>query len=160
MDGAPLRVDADSVERVKRLAKAIPPDQQVRVAGKLDVLRHSDRMFTLVLESGAQVRGVVASDAVDLSALAGLWGRPAVVSGVAKFRPSGSLLRVEAEGIEPADERQLSLWGAMPEPIFRQLDERALHQPQGPRSGVSTIFGGLPGEETDEEIIEALDRLS
>lgn len=161
LDGGPqVRVDVAGVETCRRLRTSIPPDQQVRVAGKLDVLRHSDRMFTLILESGAQVRGVVATDAIDLTALGALWGRPAVVCGVAKFRPSGSLLRVEAERIEGADEHALSLWGTPPRPIFGPLDERSLHQPQGPRSGVGAIFGQLSDHESDEAIIEALDRLS
>jgi hypothetical protein len=145
--------------RFRRLRSAIPPDQQVRVVGKLDVLQHTGRMFTLILESGAQVRGV-AGDSVDFSALARLWGHAALVRGVAKFRPSGSLLRIEAEGVEVASEGDLSLWAAPPTPVFGVLDERTLRQPQGPRSGVAAIFGQLPGEESDEEIIEALQRLS
>lgn len=116
MDGWPLRVNLWTIEACRRLRTSIPPDQQVRVAGKLDVLRHSDRMFTLILESGIQVRGVVASDGIDLAALGALWGRSAVVSGVAKFRPSGSLLRIDAEGIERADDHDLSLWGGCRRP--------------------------------------------
>ncbi len=117
-------------------------------------------MFTLILESGAQVRGVVAGDRVDLPALGWLWGQEAVVTGVAKFRPSGSVLRIEAERIERADARDLSLWGAEPRPIFDVLDERALRQPQGPRSGVNAIVGRLGDVESDDDIIEALNRLS
>ncbi len=160
LDGDGLRVDLSAVETCRRLRNAIPPDQQVRIAGKLDVLRHSDMMFTLILESGAQVRGVVASGTIDSGVLATLWGQPVVVSGVAKFRPSGSLLRIEAERIERADERELSLWSALPRPMFGSLDERTLRQPQGPRSGVGAVFGQLADEESDEEVIEALDRLS
>jgi hypothetical protein len=32
--------------------------------------------------------------------------------------------------------------------------------PQGPRSGINAIFGRWPGDESDEEIMEALERLS
>lgn len=160
MDGARLRVDLHGVETCHRLRNAIPPDQRVRIAGKLDVLRHSDRMFTLILESGSPVRGVVASEAINLAELGAMWGSSALMSGVAKFRPSGSLLRIEAEAIERAGEKDLSLWGTLPQPVFGPLDERALRQPQGPRSGVSAIFAQLPDEESDEEIIEALDRFS
>jgi hypothetical protein len=134
-------------------------DQHVRLAGKLDVLRHSDRMFTLILKSGAQVRGV-AADSVDLPALGELWGQEVVVTGVAKFRSSGSVLRIEAGRIERANPRDLSLWGADPRAILGVLDERILRQPQGPRSGVNAIFGRLADAESDDNIIEALDRLS
>jgi hypothetical protein len=159
-EGAPVRIDAGSVETFGRLRRAIPPDQQVRLAGRLDVLRHSDRMFSLILESGAHVRGVVAGDSIDLPALGALWGREAVVTGVAKFRPSGAIFRIEAERIERADARDLSLWSSEPRPVFGALDERALRQPQGPRSGVNAIFGRLADAESDDDIIEALDRLS
>jgi hypothetical protein len=159
-DGAPIRIDAERIEALGRLRRAIPPDQHVRVAGRLDVLQLSGRMFTSILASGARVRGVVVGDDVDLSAMGELWGQDVVVTGVAKFRPSGSLLRIEAERIERANDRDLSLWSAEPRPIFGVLDERALRQPQGPRSGVSAVFGQLAGVETDEDIIEALDRLS
>jgi len=158
-DEAPIRIDAESIEALGRLRRAIPPDQHVRVAGKLDVLRLSDRMFTTILASGARLRGV-AGHGVDLSSLGELWGQDVVVTGVAKFRLSGSLLRIEAERIERANDRDLSLWSAEPRPIFGVLDERALRQSQGPRSGISAVFGQLAGVETDEDIIEALDRLS
>ena len=131
----------------------------MRVAGKLDVLQHTERVFTLVLESGALVRGV-AGDSVDLEALGALWGHDALVRGVAKFRPFGSVLRIDAESVEPADERDLSLWATAPRPVFGPLDVRALRHSQGPRSGVAAIFGQLSDDESDEEIIEALDRLS
>ena len=138
----------------------IPPDQHVCLVGKLDVLRHSKRTFTLILESGALVSGVVADHGSDLSALGELWGRDVVVRGVAEFRPSGSVLQIEAERIERAAARDLNLWSAEPRPIFDVLDERLLRQPQGPRSGVDAIFGQLAGVEGDDDIIEALERLS
>jgi len=135
--------------------------QCVRIAGTLDALQHSDRMFTLIPESGVQVRGVVASETIDLAALAALSGRKVLVSGLASLRPSGSLLRVEAERIEPAEEHDVALWSALPRPIFGgPLDERSLRQPQGPRTGVGAILGPLPGGESDEEIIEALELIA
>lgn len=42
----------------------------------------------------------------------------------------------------------------------RTLDERAIRRPQGPRSGVNAILGRLATPESDDEIIEALERLS
>lgn len=130
------------------------------MVGKLDVLRQSNRTFTLILESDAHVSGVVADDGGDLSALGELWCRDVVATGVAEFRPSGSVLWIEAERIERADARDLNLWSAEPRPIFDVLDERLLRQPQGPRSGVDAIFGQLADVEGDDDIIEALDQLS
>ena len=41
-----------------------------------------------------------------------------------------------------------------------ELDKQRLRKPQGPRSGVNAVFGRLANVESDEAIIEALDRLS
>jgi hypothetical protein len=57
IDCRQLLVEPEGVETFRRLRSAIPPDQRTRLAGTLDVRRHSDSMFTLVLESGAEVRG-------------------------------------------------------------------------------------------------------
>jgi hypothetical protein len=105
------------------------------------------------------VRGVVTSDAIDLDRLGQLWGKPVRVHGVAKFRPSGALLRVDAEQIEPA-EGDVSLWSRLPRPILTPMELRIPARAQGPRSGVSAIFGKWPGDETEDEILEALDELS
>jgi hypothetical protein len=61
--------------------------------------------------------------------------------------------------MEPATGDAL-LWSRMPTPIFRELDGRKLSVPQGARSGVAAIWGQWPGDETDEEFIEALSQLS
>jgi hypothetical protein len=153
------RIDRAALDTFRKLRREIPPARRVVVAGKLDVLRHSDRVFTLVLDSGAIVRAVVASDEIDLRALGELWGRTARISGLAAFRPSGALLRVDADRIEAAV-GDTSLWSRMPTPLSQELDTRALHRPQGPRSGVNAIFGQWPGDESDDDLLRMLGELS
>jgi len=159
LNARPLRIEKESIEKLRRLRRAFPPDQRVIVAGKLDLLRHSDRVFTVVLESGSVLRGVVTGEAVDLGELGRLWGRTAVVSGVAKFRPSGTVLRIEAEHVRPAGPADAAAWSQVPRPLLTDLDLRALHRPQGPRSGVSAIFGQFPGDESEEDFLRALDAI-
>jgi hypothetical protein len=154
----PVRIDRSSVETFARLKRETPADQRTVVEGKLDALHHSERVFRLILQSGQSVHGVI-GDAIDLGALARLWGKSARVSGSAKFRPSGTLLRLDADRIEPATGDAL-LWSRMPTPILRELDPRKLSVPQGPRSGIAAIWGQWPGDETDEEFVEALSQLS
>lgn len=114
------------------------------VEGKTDSDRYDDRLIH-TFESFALV----------------LWGRPAQVSGVAKLRPSGAVLRIDAERIEPASTEDLALWSLEPVPAFGPLDERVLAKAQGPCSGVSALFGQLREvEEDDAAIIKALDEFS
>ena len=129
------------------------------VAGKLDQISHSDRAFRLVLQDGSQLQGVIPDENGLLKALPALWGHEALVHGVAKFRPSGRILRLEASAIEPP-RGDVRVWAVMPRPLFAPLDVAALRSPQGPRSGINAIFGKWPGDETDEEIRAALEKLS
>lgn len=151
-------LDEPAAGGLKALKRNIPADQRVVVVGKLDALRHSDRMFTLVLDDGRVVRGVV-TPSVDLEVLGTLWGKRARVAGLSKFRPSGAVLRIEAETVVEA-EGDLSLFTSMPRPVLQDLDLRTLHEPQGPRSGLAAIFGRWPGDESDEELERALSELS
>ncbi len=43
---------------------------------------------------------------------------------------------------------------------FRKLDRRALYRPQTPSSGINAIMGRWPGDESEEEILAALEKLS
>ena len=154
---APVIVDCNSIDAVDHLIRSTPSPQRARVAGTLDTIRHSDRMFTLLVEGGKAVKGIAEDIAAEQ--LAGLCGQNVVVSGTAVFRASGTLLRIEAETIEPAG-IDAQIWARVPAPLFRLMDSGSLRQPQGPRSGVNAVFGRWPGDETDEEIAAALRELS
>jgi len=155
--GAVTRIAQPQLDTAKRLRRETPPPQRVRVTGWLDAIRHHDRMFTLKLEDGTTLRGI--AEGVQPETLGALFGKKATVSAMAVFRPSGRVLRLEADHIEHGGE-DFSLWSAEPQPLDQPLDERALRQPQGPRSGLNAIIGQWPGDETDEEIFRALEDLS
>jgi hypothetical protein len=156
-NGRTRKIEREAVEALRRLRRSIPADQRVRVAGKLDLLKHSSKIFSIDLPEGA-VRGVIVGDA-DFSQLGQLLGKQVVVSGLAKFRPSGRVLRVEADQIVPA-QGDTTLWEAVPRPLFADLDVRGLRVPQGPRSGVAAIFGQLPADEGDDDFDDAVRALS
>lgn len=156
-DARTLILDCDSVAAVDRLIRATPQPQRTRVAGALDTIRHSDRMFTLLMEDGKAVKGI--AEGVAAEQLASLFGQRVVVQGTAVFRPSGALLRVEADAIEPAG-AGADAWSRIPAPLFDGLDAASLRQPQGPRSGINAVIGRWPGDESDEEVAAALGELS
>lgn len=92
--------------------------------------------------------------------LAELFGTRVVVSGRAVFRPSGTLLRLEARHIDVADERA-SVWEQMPRPLFEAAEPGTSYRVrQEPSSGLAAIMGKWPGDETDEEIAAILEHLS
>jgi hypothetical protein len=157
-DAAPLTVTREGIRTVQRLRRQTPRPRQVRVAGKVEVIRHSDRGFVLVLDSGEQIRGVLVDD--DAQMLPALWGSNAVVTGLAHFRPSGGLLRIDAEHVRPAEERDVQVWASAPRPLFGAPDRAAPPRAQTARSGIAAIFGMWPGDETDEELLALLEEIS
>ena len=70
--------------------------------------------------------------------------------------------------VEPWLRRQIPRNGAglppglriCPQPLVEKIDLRALDRPQGPHSGINAIIGHWPGDESDEELLAALDKLS
>jgi hypothetical protein len=159
-NGRRLRVDRAGIESIQALGRRTPEDRRVLIAGKLETIRHSDRAFSLLVESGEELRGIVISEAVTRADLAALFGHQALVTGYAKFRPSGALLRIEAERIEPASERDIAVFSAAPSPLLDALDARELRRPQGTKSGLAAIVGQWPGDETDDQVLAALADLS
>jgi len=155
VNGRTLPVALEGLNRIAQLRRQTPPPQAVRVAGKIDAIRHSDKMFTLVLEGAQTLRGI--AEAVDAEKLASMWGKFAVVAGRAVFRPSGTVLRIEAETMAEAGRKEAALWSAVPRPAMAPLDPRSIRVPQGPRSGINAIWGQWPGEESDEQFEAALE---
>ncbi|HEX9728604.1 MAG TPA: hypothetical protein VGA37_08875 [Gemmatimonadales bacterium] len=155
--GAVTRVTLAGVDRAEQLRRETPPPQRVRVAGWLDQIRHSDRMFTIKLGDNTTLRGL--AEGVEAERLAALFGKKAIVAGMAYFRPSGRVLRIEADRIEPADE-SFGLWSFEPKPALGAPPADQLRKPQGPRTGMAAIIGEWPGDESDEDVDEALRAMS
>jgi hypothetical protein len=151
----PLRMTSEGLDVLRRLRRQTPRDQQIILVGTLDSLRHSDRMFSMLLDTGEAVRGVLAGEKIDMAEVGTLWGCRVRVGGVAKFRPSGRVLRIEAAVVEPAA-GEGSFFSRIPKPIDRRIDSRSLLQPQTPSTGVGAIFGTWPGDETDDDLLRML----
>ncbi|EPX56092.1 hypothetical protein D187_007434 [Cystobacter fuscus DSM 2262] len=158
VNGRTIPIDTEGVERVIRLRRQIPAPQAVRIAGTLDTIRHSDRVFTLMLESGAVLKGV--AERLEPTRMASLFGKQVVVSGMAVFRPSGSVSRIDVEQMQEASAQESALWSRLPRPLRVSLDTRSLRVVQDDRSGLNAIYGQWPGDESEEELVAALEELS
>ena len=137
------------VENARELIHRTPPPQQVRVVGKLDMIRHSTRSFALELEDGSEVHGVL-EDHQGVESLSQWFGRPVLVLGKAVYRPSGSLLRVDALAVE-SGEGQPTLFSNVPPP--RSAKAAAPRTAPGGQAwkAFSSYFGKWPGGESGEE---------
>ena len=149
--GAPLQVTSQHVERIERLRDETPSPQAVRVAGKLDTISASRPNVTLTLRDETKVP--VLLEGHDPKTLKALFNEQVVVSGMAHYRPSGRLLRVLGESIDRARAED-AMFEALPRAIAT-LPVAAV-KPQDEETGVSAFFGTWPGDESDRDLLEAL----
>jgi hypothetical protein len=133
------------------LSDQTPTPRQVRVVGKLDMVRHSTRSFGLLLADGEEVRGILQDGDPDL--LQQYFGKEITIFGKAVYRPSGTLLRIDAQEILDTVEGRSAFSVVPPAFTHRSKQDRKV---QTSKSGVAAFFGSWPGEETDDELLAAL----
>lgn len=149
--GKPTALNANVLDIAARLCANTQPSRQVRILGKLDMIRHSTRSFSLRLENGEEAHGVMASmDAVDQ--LAGFFGKPILVLGRAVYRPSGALLRIDAAAIEDGI-GAAPMFSKLPPPqALRRAYHSRIRLSELGKSGVPEFFGTWPGDESDADL--------
>jgi hypothetical protein len=149
-----VRVSAETLhEAPGALIEGAP--SAVRITGWLDTISASSNTILIILPDGHRVQARLEEPDPDL--LSSLFGKRVTISGTARFRPSGRLLLVDAGYLGPATPGDV-IWERLPaarpgpaSPVFTM--------PQTPRTGVASFFGIWPGEESDEELLRALDEI-
>jgi hypothetical protein len=156
---SPAVMDRETLSAAASLYLKTPPPRRARVVGRLDAVGISTQTFSLKLDDGHEVRGVLSDG--QLGPLLELFAsqQRVVVRGDAVFRPSGQLLLIDADDIGSAV-GESAIWSKAPEPAAGRMDVQALRRRQGPRSGLAAIVGRWPGDETEEEVEAALGALS
>jgi hypothetical protein len=150
---APLVVRRDDVAKIELLRDETPGPKAVRVTGMLDTISATKSDVVLTLSDGTAVAARL--DAHDNEQLKTLFGSRVVVSGMAQFRPSGRLLVIDVEHLGPARDGDV-VFESAPKATARPV---ASLLPQDEASGVSAFFGTWPGDETDEELLDALEAI-
>lgn len=151
--GTPLLVRHDEVAKIELLRDETPGPKAVRVTGTLDTISatKSDIMLTLVDGTAVAAR----LDAHDNDQLKVLFGKQVVVSGMAQFRPSGKLMVIEVEHLGPARDGD-AVFECAPKVAARPVAPQLL---QDETTGVSAFFCTWPGEESDEDLLAALEAI-
>ena len=150
----PLTLTAAHARQIELLRDETPPPQAVRVAGKLDTISASRSDLILRLKDGGKIP--VRLEDHDPEALRTLFGKSVVVSGVAQYRPSGRLLFLKGEAMFEAGPGDQLFEVA---PVARQRLPLVPPGAQDRAAGVAAFFGTWPGDESDEELLAAVQAL-
>jgi hypothetical protein len=155
--GPQVVVTPQVVEIARSLYTNTPQPQRVRLVGKLDMIRASTQSFGVLLDDGQEIRGVLVEG--DIESIGPFLNQRVLVVGKAVYRASGRPLRIDAEGVtKTADEGRF--FSSIPKPVRQHFDLRETVREQQHKLGIAAIIGKWPGDETEEEIRQALKELS
>ena len=152
----PCRVLPDFADHARSLYLQTPTPGRVRVAGRLDMVQASTLAFELELPTGERIRGVWKGE--ELETLRTLLNSDVVASGTAVYRPSGGVLRVDADALSPQGPAD-AFFAVAPKPSAARHDLKSLLGPQSNKGGVAKMWERLTADETDEEFLAALSNL-
>ncbi len=135
--------------------KPMPPQEattspRIRVEGTLDMVQASDSSFRLILNDGRILPGRLVG--YPILALARLLGRRLLVFGNGRFGPGPELESIEVDGFLPNDGQPWTISATDP-PVSDEVNEELARR-------FRSVLGKWPGDETDEEIEQALREIS
>lgn len=150
------RFDDGFTEAAESLRRETPAPRRVRLCGKLDMLGVSRKVMGLYLEDGTPVTGLW--NAEDFTGLAEHLGKDVTIEGMAMFRPSGRLLRIDADAIAAAGPKD-SFFSKLP--LAGSGTDYAVKLRARPgESAYAGLLGMIPGEESEEEFSRAVEEFS
>ena len=151
-------IDADVVSAAFDLAAATPQPRRVRTTGRLDLMGASQGVLKIHVQPGEIVTALWDGD-MELEALVEYFNRDVVIEGTAIFRPSGALLRIDADAIALASSQD-ELFRAVPTAVVTRDYSRLLRPRPAERPPYVGIVQSIPAEEPDAEFAAAVDDLS
>jgi hypothetical protein len=150
------KIDADVVRAASDLAAETPNPQRARVAGRLDLMGASQGVLKIEVRPGEVVTALWERDE-PIENYRELFNKDVVVEGLAIFRPSGTLLRIDADLIAPASAQQDFFRQVPHAPVARDYPKLARLKPNE-RSAYVQLRGCVPaeGDESDEDFDAAV----
>ena len=152
------RIDAASVAAAGELVARTPEPRRVRVVGRLDVMGASQCVLKLELRPGIIVTALW-EGAAPVDTLKEYFNREVVVEGAGVFRPSGGLLRIDADAITEASSKDEFFREVPIAPVVEEAARSARMRPHE-ASAYAAILGSIPAEESDEAFAAAVEELS
>lgn len=148
-------LDKSSFQTIEKIRQKTPGPQAVVLTGFFNAIEHSQRKFQLTLESGQTIRGRIKEGTASLEQMRTFWGKRVTIKGVLHFMPTEKPRFLEAETIQSrkaGDEAFTTL--ALPRSNQEIVSQVRIDRVR--KGVVSDIWGKWPGQETTDEILEAL----
>lgn len=147
-------IDREVVRAAAELVDITPSPQQVRVAGRLDLMGASQAVLKLEVRPGEIVTAVWEGTAT-VDSLKDFFNRDVIIEGLGVFRPSGTLLRVDADAIAQASTLD-DFFRRVPRGTVERDYHKLARLKPGEKSAYAQLLGSIPAGESDEDFEAAL----
>lgn len=148
------QIDSEVVVAASELYAVTPPARRVRVTGRLDVMGASQGVLKVDVRPGEVVTALWEGEQ-PVESLREFFNREVVLEGVGVFRPSGSLLRIDADAIAPASSQD-EFFRGIPIGAVQRDYHKLSRLKAGEKSAYAQLRGSLGRDESDEEFEAAL----
>jgi hypothetical protein len=148
------QIDPSVVIAASELYAVTPAPRRLRVTGRLDVMGASQGVLKLDIRPGEIVTALWEGEE-PVESLREFFNKDVVVEGIGVFRPSGSLLRVDADAIAAASSQD-EFFRRVPSAVAQRDYHKLARLKAGEKSAYAQLRGSLPGDETDEEFDAAV----
>ncbi len=149
-----LKLKKKDFEKIQILEESIPEPQEILINGIVDELKYSKSRVTIATKEGT-VNGVL-SDELEPEDISRYWGKELTIAGTAHYLPSGKMSFLYIEKLfEPSDADKYFSKPSKKETVEQQILRKQKILKNG--NHLSEIVGQWPGDESIDEILNALD---
>ena len=155
---SPSQFDAAVIDAAHALSDATPLSRRVRVNGRLDLKGVSQGVIKIHVVGGGVVTALwEGKEPID--ELRSLLNRDVICEGVGVFRPSGTLLRIDADAVAAAGAGDAG-FAVVPRAARVGDVSRRLLLKSGEVSACRELLGSIAPEESDEDFATAIEAMS
>ncbi|MFM7022839.1 MAG: hypothetical protein ACKOXB_07650 [Flavobacteriales bacterium] len=147
-----IKLVPKKLKQIEVIEESTPPDQRIKITGKLEMLRHSNNQMELVTING-KIKAFLGSDSIKTAAA--FFGKDVTVDGIAHFNPKGKVVSFEIIEIHSAD-KAASYFQNNPIAIQEQLDLSILLEEQNFKGANKSKFNQLIDELDIQDDLDSL----
>ena len=154
----PALFDTAVIQAAHALSDATPSPRRVRVSGRLDLMGVSQGIIKIHVADGAVVTALWDGEQ-PIDDLRSFLNRDVVCEGLGVFRPSGSLLRIDADAVAAARPGDTGFAVVPRAPKVGDV-RRQLLLKSSETSAYRGLLGSIAPEESDEDFAAAIEAMS
>jgi hypothetical protein len=149
------RISSDEITKIGEVKVKIPESRIVALSGFFNMIEHDHRRFQLKVNNEQIVDGYLDPKFIDIEDMRPLWGKKVTIKGKALFKPSGRIHSIDVQKVR-AFELGDEILGSIPQSQGQfKFSEEFIHK-QNAQAALKKVWGKWPGEESMDEILEAL----